>query len=59
MKKDTSFVDSSQDALDWLMYSSYVFQRERSPHIQPTRWRTLYLSQEAFEVKYQKEKKDE
>lgn len=56
MQKDRNLEESTLEAIDWLMYRSYVFQRERSPDVHPTRWRALYLSQEAFEEQYQYEK---
>jgi len=60
MKQEScNLQEATQEALDWLIYHSYVFQRERSPHIHPTRWRALYLSQKAFEKRYQQEKKND
>ncbi len=57
MKKEScNLLETSQGALEGLLYNSYVYQRERFPAVHPTRWRALYLSQEAFESQYQHEK---
>lgn len=39
--------------INWLMYKSYEFQRDNSPHIEAERWRKLYLYQEEYEKIYQ------
>ncbi len=44
------------DVLEECMYSSYRFNRNRSPDVKPSRWLAVYVSQELFEDRYQKEK---
>lgn len=44
-------------AIDWLMYRSYEFNRDRSPSIEPERWRKLYLNADLYEKIYQETKK--
>jgi hypothetical protein len=39
--------------IDWLMYRSYEFNRDRSPHVEAERWRAIYLSADTFEKIYQ------
>jgi len=41
------------------MYRSYAFQRKNAPLIEATRWRAVYVSQRAFEKRYQRELKKE
>lgn len=45
--------------LDFLMYRSYVHNREASPHVAPERWRALYIFAEEYEKIYQTRGKDE
>ncbi len=49
----------AEDPLEGLMYRSYAFQRKNAPLIEATRWRAVYVSQRAFEIRYQKELKKE
>ncbi len=46
-------IDDAIVAVDWLMYRSYEFNRNRSPHIEPHRWRAIYLYAEKYEKIYQ------
>lgn len=46
-------LDGEAIVVDWLMYRSYAFNRARSPHIQPDRWRKLYYNAETYEKIYQ------
>jgi len=41
--------------VDWLMYQSYAFNRQISPHVAPERWRALYYYQDIYEKIYLKE----
>ncbi len=45
--------------VNWLMYKSYEFQRENSPHIKPERWKEIYLYQELYEKIYQARRKED
>ena len=45
-----------EEPLNWLMYRSYEFNRERSPDIEPERWRKLYFNADAYEKIYQEKK---
>jgi len=45
-----------QLSIDWLTYRSYEHNRNRSPHISPERWRTLYYNAETYEKIYQSHK---
>ena len=44
------------ETIDRLMYSSYVAQREHSPHVAPHRWAIIFADWQAFEVEYQRDK---
>lgn len=46
-------IEGSTQAIDWLMYRSYEFNRDRSPDIAPERWRQIYYNQEVYEKIYQ------
>jgi hypothetical protein len=39
--------------IDWLMYRSYEFNRDRSPEIEPQRWRKIYFNADLYEKIYQ------
>lgn len=54
-KLDLSLFHENQFLQD-LMYRSYRWNRLNAPHIEATRWRTLYLNQEEYEKKFQEEK---
>lgn len=59
MQSESKIVATSQlheKTLNWLMYRSYEFNRDRSPHVEPSRWRKLYLNQETYEKIYQERK---
>lgn len=43
------YIEEEERTIDWLMYRSYEFNRLRSPEIEPSRWRALYLNQETYE----------
>ena len=59
MQRNCESQEFAKELTDWSIYRSYVFQRTRYPHIEPTRWKALYLSQEIFEEKYQQEGKND
>lgn len=46
----------SHQVIDWLMYRSYEHNRDRSPDIEPERWRKLYLYAAEYEKIYQERK---
>lgn len=50
------YIDECEQSIDWLIYKSYAFNRERSPHIDPSRWREIYLNQPLYEKIYQGDK---
>lgn len=50
-------VDGVNLVVDWLMYRSYEFNRERSPFIHPDRWRKIYYNAEMYEKIYQQKGK--
>ncbi len=43
-------------SVDWLMYRSYEHNRDRSPDIEPERWRKLYFNAQDYEIIYQAKK---
>lgn len=45
-----------EEILSEIMYSSYVHQRKTHPEIAPRKWKAMYINQEEFEKRYQKEK---
>jgi hypothetical protein len=47
-------LDSCTIVVDWLIYRSYEWNRSRAPHIEPERWRKLYINAETYEKIYQK-----
>lgn len=47
-------LEKEQICVDWLIYRSYEANRLNSPHIEPARWRKLYLNQEIYEKIYQR-----
>lgn len=44
------------ETINWLMYHSYEFNRDRSPDINPERWRKIYFNAETYEKIYQEKK---
>ena len=48
-------IEGHHPVIDWLMYSSYKANRERSPNVEPGRWREIYFNQETYEKIYQGE----
>lgn len=46
--------DGETIVIDWLMYRSYEFNRSRTPHIEPERWRNIYYNAETYEKIYQR-----
>lgn len=46
-------VDDSLISVDWLMYRSYEFNRKRSPQIEPSRWKAIYIYADKYEKIYQ------
>ncbi len=59
MNEATKTVKATDEiiAIDWLMYRSYEFNRDRSPDIEPQRWRKLYFNADLYEQIYQETKK--
>lgn len=51
-------IDGTEETIDWLMYKSYEFNRQRSPHISPERWRKIYYNSETYEKIYLKNRKE-
>lgn len=49
-------IEGHAQVIDWLMYSSYRANRERSPTVEPQKWREIYYNQETYEKIYQGEK---
>jgi len=47
------YFEEEEQTVDWLMYRSYEFNRDRSPEIEPSRWRAIYYNQETYEKIYQ------
>jgi len=47
-------LEGELQCIDWLIYRSYEANRLNSPHVEPTRWRNLYLNQEIYEKIYQR-----
>lgn len=41
------------EEINWLMYRSYEFNRQRSPHIPIESWRKIYYNAETYERIYQ------
>lgn len=48
--------DQFEEEINWLMYCSYEFNRDRSPQISPERWRQIYFNSEVYEKIYQEKK---
>ncbi len=42
--------------INWFMYKSYEFQRDHFPNVEASRWKQLYISQEIYEIIYQRVK---
>lgn len=51
-------LSSARDAVNWLLYSSYAFQRSNAPHIEPERWKHIYDHAETYEEIYQEKRHD-
>lgn len=41
-----------KDPIEFLQYSSYAHNRQRSPHIEPQRWKLIFPNQETYEIIY-------
>lgn len=50
-----STVDQITAAVDELTYLSYKANRQRSPHISPQEWASIYQNGEAMEARFQRE----
>jgi len=51
-------IEDEHLAVDWLMYRSYEAQRKRSPHIEPERWKALYIFAPVYEKIFKHFNKD-
>ena len=51
-------VDDEELIIDWLMYRSYEYNRDRSPEIEPSRWRAIYFYADLYEKIYQDKQHD-
>lgn len=47
-------IDGIHQNIDWLMYRSYEFNRNRAPHIKPESWRKIYYNADVYEKIYDK-----
>lgn len=47
-------IERGSVVINWFMYKSYEFQRDHFPNVDASRWKKLYISQEIYEIIYQR-----
>ena len=54
-KKGQEFIGTPQQLVNELTYTSYKFNRQRSPDLTPDQWTKVYPNVDRLEARYQQE----